>query len=202
MRILKAVKKHIGSSPHQNFAVASFLLFLDNKNRTFVYRQMFSVCRKTVIKGKPRRAFWQIDERKRRKKQRNRRDGYLSTFFLQIFEIHGSKFKPYQIRDLGEATVGGITHSVFFFRIRKDTFNRLFTLPVKIGILRSVSFVIGKLLVILPNMPLSDLHRILGMCAKMSCRAILTYFGIALVFSVSVSIGRAVCKRMVGTRDK
>lgn len=46
-------------------------------------------------------------------------------------------------------------------------------------------------------MPLYDLHRILGMCAKMSCRAILTYFGIALVFSVSVSIGRTVCKRMV-----
>lgn len=51
-------------------------------------------------------------------------------------------------------------------------------------------------------MPLYDLYAILGMCAKMSCRAILTYFGIALVFSVSVSVGRTVCKRMVlGTND-
>ena len=35
--------------------------------------------------------------------------------FCEFFEIHGSKFKPYPIRDLGEAAVGGITHSVFFF---------------------------------------------------------------------------------------
>ena len=47
--------------------------------------------------------------------------------FCEFFEIHGSKLKPYPIRDLGEAAVGGITHRVFFFRIRKDTFNRLFS---------------------------------------------------------------------------
>lgn len=46
-------------------------------------------------------------------------------------------------------------------------------------------------------MPLYDLYAIFGMCAKMSCRAVLTCFGIALVFSVSVSVGRTVCKRMV-----
>ena len=33
--------------------------------------------------------------------------------FCEFFEIHGSKFKPYPIRDLGEAAVGGITHSVW-----------------------------------------------------------------------------------------
>ena len=27
--------------------------------------------------------------------------------FCEFFEIHGSKFKPYPIRDLGEAAVGG-----------------------------------------------------------------------------------------------
>ena len=43
--------------------------------------------------------------------------------FCEFFEIHGSKFKPYPIRDLGESAVGGITHSVFFFRILKDPFN-------------------------------------------------------------------------------
>ena len=117
--------------------------------------------------------------------------------FCEFFEIHGSKFKPYPIRDLGEAAVGGITHSVFFFRIRKDPFNGFFALLVKVGILGSVSCVIGKLLVIFPNMPLYDLYAIFGMCAKMSCRAVLTCFGIALVFSVSVSVGRTVCKRMV-----
>ena len=71
--------------------------------------------------------------------------------FCEFFEIHGSKFKPYPIRDLGEAAVGGITHSVFFFRIRKDPFNGFFALLVKVGILGSVSCVIGKLLVIFPK---------------------------------------------------
>ena len=94
--------------------------------------------------------------------------------FCEFFEIHGSKFKPYPIRDLGEAAIGGITHSVFFFRIRKDPFNGFFALLVKVGILGSVSCVIGKLLVIFPNMPLYDLYAIFGMCAKMSCRAVLT----------------------------
>ena len=32
--------------------------------------------------------------------------------FCEFFEIHGSKFKPYPIRDLGEAAVGGITGPV------------------------------------------------------------------------------------------
>ena len=55
----------------------------------------------------------------------------LPLSFGEFFEIHGSKLKPYPIRDLGEAAVRRITHSVFFFRIRKDAFNGFFTLLVR-----------------------------------------------------------------------
>ena len=44
-----------------------------------------AVCRKTPIKREPKRAFWNISEKKMRKMQRRGRDGYHSTFFLRIF---------------------------------------------------------------------------------------------------------------------
>ena len=97
---------------------------------------------------------------------------------------------------MGEAAVRCITHRVFFFRIRKDTFDRFFALLVKVGVLGSIPGIIGKLLVVLPNMSLYDLYTILGMRAKMPCRTVLAYLGMALVFSVSVSVGRTVFERM------
>ena len=47
-----------------------------------------------------------------------------------------------------------ITHSVFFFGVRKDAFNGLFTLLVKILALRCIAGVVRQVLVILPDMPL------------------------------------------------
>ena len=49
----------------------------------------------------------------------------------QFFQIHGSKLKLHPVRYLGQASVLRITHSVFFFGVCKDAFNRLFTPPVK-----------------------------------------------------------------------
>jgi len=49
----------------------------------------------------------------------------------QLFQIHGSKLKLHPVRHLGQASVLRITHSVFFFGVCKDTFNGLFTPPVK-----------------------------------------------------------------------
>lgn len=37
----------------------------------------------------------------------------------QLFQIHGSIFKPGPLRNAGQASVVGITHRVFFFGIRK-----------------------------------------------------------------------------------
>ena len=49
----------------------------------------------------------------------------------QLFQIHGSKLKLHPVRHLGQASVLCITHSVLFFGVCKDAFNRLFTPPVK-----------------------------------------------------------------------
>ena len=101
-----------------------------------------------------------------REKQQEIGGMVISPFsFGELFKIHGSKFKPYPVGNLGEATVGCITHRVFFFGIGKDTLNRLFALLVKVGILRRIPCVVGKLLVILSYVSLYDLYTILGMCA-------------------------------------
>ena len=56
----------------------------------------------------------------------------------QFFQVHGNKLKLHPVRHLGQASVLRITHRVFFFGIRKDTFNGLFPLLVKILVKRIV----------------------------------------------------------------
>ena len=71
----------------------------------------------------------------------------------QLFEIHGSEFKPHPFGDLGQTTVLGITHGVFFLGVGKDPFNRFLSFCVKITILRGVSGVVGKFLAVFPDVP-------------------------------------------------
>lgn len=71
----------------------------------------------------------------------------------QLFQIHGSKLKLHPVCHLGQASVLCITHSVLFFGVRKDAFNSLFPLLVKIPVLRCIAGVVRQVLVILPHMP-------------------------------------------------
>ena len=45
----------------------------------------------------------------------------------QFFEIHSSIFKPHPCRDTGQTSVVCIAHGMFFFCIRKNTLNSLFS---------------------------------------------------------------------------
>ena len=62
--------------------------------------------------------------------------------FSKLFKIHGSEFKPYPIRNLGEATVRSITHSVFFFRIRKDPFRTQDYIILSFGVLDDITNIV------------------------------------------------------------
>ena len=86
----------------------------------------------------------------------------------QLFQIHGSKLKLHPVGNLSQASVLCITHSVFFFGVCKDAFNRLFTPPVKALVLRCIACVICQILVILPDMPLYGFHAVFGVGAKLS----------------------------------
>ena len=107
----------------------------------------------------------------------------------QLFQIHGNKLKLHPVRHLGQTSVLCITHSVFFFGVvRKDAFNRLFPLLVKILVLRCITGIVCQLFVILPDMPLYGFYAILGMSAKLSGGTICANLGIAFVFPVAVPV--------------
>ena len=58
--------------------------------------------------------------------------GVVPTPICQLFQIHGSIFKPDPSCDCGQASVVCISHRVLFFCICKDTLNRLFALCINI----------------------------------------------------------------------
>ena len=54
-------------------------------------------------------------------------NGALPTPLCQLFQIHSSIFKPHPCRDTGQTSVVCIAHGMFFFCIRKNTLNGLFS---------------------------------------------------------------------------
>ena len=54
------------------------------------------------------------------------KDGVLATPFFQLFQIHGSIFKPHPACNPGQTSMVCISHGVFFFCIGKNTLNGLF----------------------------------------------------------------------------
>ena len=77
---------------------------------------------------------------------------------------------------------------MLFFGVRKDAFNGLFPLLVKIPVLWCIAGVIRQVFVILPDMPLYGLYVVLGMRAKLSGGTIRTNSGVTLVFPVAVPV--------------
>ena len=120
----------------------------------------------------------------------------------QFFEVHGSKFKLHPFCHLGQASVLCITHRVFFFGIRKDTFNGLFPLPVKFLVLRCIAGVICQVLVILPDMPLHCLYTVFGAGTQFSGRTVRANIRITFVFPVTIPVRGAVFQYLVfGAND-
>ena len=118
----------------------------------------------------------------------------------QLFQIHGSKLKLYPVCHLGQASVLCITHSVFFFGVRKDAFNGLFPLLVKVPVLRCIADVVRQILVILSDMPLYGLYAVLGMRAKLSGETICANPGITFPQASSVLRHLSCCKEALCER--
>ena len=78
--------------------------------------------------------------------------GVLPTPICQLFQVHGSKFKPGPSCDGGQASVVCITHRVFLFRVCKDPFNGFFAL--RINLLRTFRFayLFNQIQILLPDM--------------------------------------------------
>ena len=66
------------------------------------------------------------------KSGKQREKGVLPTPICQLFQVHGSEFKPDPSCDGGQASVVCITHRVFLFRVCKDPFNGFFSLRINL----------------------------------------------------------------------
>ena len=80
----------------------------------------------------------------------------------QLFEVHGSKFKPHPFRDLGQTSIKGIAHTVFFLGIGKDALNGFLAFCVKLLIFWGISGIVGQFLIILPDVAQDGFHAVFG----------------------------------------
>ena len=116
----------------------------------------------------------------------------------QFFEVHGSKFKPHTACNSGQTSVVCITHGVFFFRVRKDTLNRLFTSCVNILPYVCFSDLLHQIQIFLPNVSLQNFLPLRIYSALLAAGTLSAYFGCASVdpFSILVCCGMAQCLSM------
>ena len=119
----------------------------------------------------------------------------------ELFQIHGSKSKLHPVRNLSQACVSGISHTVFFFGIRKDTFNGFFSCFVHPLVNRSVPGIVCHFLVFFPDVPGNGFHVVFLIRAKMSGGTVGTYFWITFVFPVAIPVGSAVVQYLVLRAD-
>ena len=73
---------------------------------------------------------------------------------------------------------------MLFFGVRKDTFNGLFPLLIKMLVLRCIACIVRQILIVLPDMPLYCLYTVFGAGTKFSGRTACAEFRIAFVFPV------------------
>ena len=133
-----------------------------------------------------------------RKKSKAKRGQQIPPFPCgQFFQVHGNKLKLHPVRHLSQASVLRITHRVFFLGVREDPFNGLFSLLVKIPVLRCIAGVVCQLLIVLPDMPLHRFDTVPGMRTPFSGRTGRADIRIALVFPISIPVRGAVFQGLV-----
>ena len=119
----------------------------------------------------------------------------------KLFQIHSNKSKLHPVRNLSQACVSGITHTVFLFCICKNTFNGFFPCLVHPLVNRSVPGIVCHFLVFLPDVPGNRLNAILVLCTKMSGWTVTADLWIAFIFPVSFPVGGAVVQYLVFRTD-
>ena len=77
--------------------------------------------------------------------------GVFPAPICQLFQVHGSKFKPDPSGDGGQASVMCITHGVSLLRIRKDPFNGFFALCIYFFCTIRFSYLFDQIQILLPD---------------------------------------------------
>ena len=114
--------------------------------------------------------------------------GVLPTPFCQLFQVHGSIFKPHPACDPGQTSMMRVTHCVFFFCIGKDPFNRLFAHGVDFFPSRCSPQLLHKVQILLPDMRGQELLSLFIRSTPGFEGASFTVFGVAAVSSFPLPV--------------
>lgn len=80
----------------------------------------------------------------------------------QLFEAHGSKFKPHPVGYLGQTAVKSVAHGVFFFSVGKNPFNGFLVPGIEFLVLRGVPGIVSQFLIVLLDVPQDGLYAVFG----------------------------------------
>ncbi len=128
------------------------------------------------------------------------KNGALPTPLCQLFQIHGSIFKPHPSRNPGQTSVVCVTHGVFLFRICKNPLNGLFSLGINLLAQVGLSNALHNVQVFLPDVGCEYLLPFLVCLTAGFGWAVDTVFGGAAVDSFSVPVCCGMAKLLaVGT---
>ena len=131
---------------------------------------------------------WGFGVFRRPNKQYSRENGVIPTPICQLFQIHGSIFKPDPSRDCGQASVVCISHCVLLFCICKDTLNRLFALCINIFRTLCLSYLLYQIQILLPKVSCVFLLSLFIRSTLFLTRTIDTFFRCTAVGSLSVPV--------------
>ena len=119
-----------------------------------------------------------------------------------LFEIHSSKFKPDPISDTSQATNICKSHRMLFFGVSKHTFNGFFTAFVKSFQLWRMPVILCLFKIFKPEMFGYQLSKCLVFSAFVKRGTVFAKTGVALVFTVAVTIGGGIIQNLVfGTKN-
>ena len=114
--------------------------------------------------------------------------GVIPTPICQLFQIHGSIFKPDPSRDCGQASMVCISHRMLLFCIRKDTFNRFFALCINSLSTLCLSYLFYQIQILLPNMSCEYLLSLFVSSTLCFTRTICAILGCAAVCSFAIPV--------------
>ena len=67
-----------------------------------------------------------------------------------FFEVHGSKFKPDPLADLGKTSDEGVAHPMLLFRISETLLDRFFSLVIEFCVLPVLLWAVSNLVQVTP----------------------------------------------------
>ena len=127
--------------------------------------------------------------------------GILPLPNCELFQVHGSKFKPHPIRYLGQACVSCVSHAMLFLGIRKDPFNGFLAHLVVSPVPLRIAELLCHIHIRLPDVLRYCLNEVLIPGTQRPGGTVRTDLWITFILPVAVMVGCGVFQYLVFRAD-